>query len=52
MEFHSLKLDHLVVGNPLLIERILVNERVRFLSSLDSSDDDTAGSWHPGSGNE
>jgi hypothetical protein len=29
-----------------------VNERVRFFSSLDSSDDDTAGSWHLGSGNE
>jgi hypothetical protein len=52
MELHGLKLDHLVIGNPLFEERILVNERVRFFSSLDSSDDDTAGSWHLGSGNE
>jgi hypothetical protein len=52
MELHGLKLDHLIISNPLLKERVLVNERVRFFSSLDSSDDDTAGSWHLGSGNE
>jgi hypothetical protein len=52
MELHGLKLDHLVIGNPLFEERILLNERVRFFSSLDSSDDDTAGPRHLGSGNE
>jgi hypothetical protein len=52
MELHSLKLDHLVIGDPLLIERILVNERFHFLSGFDSSDDDTAVPWRPGSGNE
>jgi hypothetical protein len=52
MELHGLKLDHLIVGNPLLIERILVNERFHFLSGFDSNDDDTAGPWHPGSRNE
>src|SRR5689334_18004345 len=52
MELHGLKLDHLVIGNPLFKERILVNEGVRFFSGLNSSDDDTAGSWHAGSGNE
>jgi hypothetical protein len=52
MKLHSPKLDHFIVGNPLLVERILVNERIRFLSGFDSSDDDSAGPWHPGSGNE
>ena len=52
MELHSLKLDHLIISNPLLKEGVLANERVHFFSSFDSSDDDAAGSWHPGPGNE
>lgn len=52
MELHRLKLDHLIVGDSFLEERVFVNERVHLFASLDSSDDDTARPWHPGSGNE
>ena len=51
MELHCLKFDDLVVGNSLLKERILLNERVYFFSGFDSSDNDTTGSWHTRSGN-
>jgi hypothetical protein len=52
MELDGLKLDDLIVSNPFLKERVLVNKCVNFFSSFDSSHDDAASSWHPRSGNE
>jgi hypothetical protein len=52
MELHRLKFDHLIVRDSFLEERVFLDERVHLFTSLDSSDDDTAGSWHLGSGNE
>jgi hypothetical protein len=52
MELHGLKLDDLIIGDSFLEERVFLNQHVHLFSGLDSSDDDTAGPWHLGSGNE
>jgi hypothetical protein len=52
MELDGLKLDHLIVSNPFLKERVLLNKGVHFFSSFDSSHNDATSSWYSRSGNE
>jgi hypothetical protein len=38
MELHRLKLDDLIIGNPLFEERVLVNERLKLFAGLDADE--------------